>query len=264
VAIHALELKLRADKDRELEGYRHMAFKCLVDELPKALLDLNDFDQSIDPSDDGEKSVKEYRKTMILDLLSSTCACAINPRAGDQLEVQKTALEVLLTPRRAFGLVNWSNTMRQVVMKMPGGKLLVREGGPWFKFRNIYNDSLIHEADALMYLFLCALTLDAGLVQFFLVSPSHIEAVIKLHEEFTRLLEMDRDASAAFPDEACESANVHFDSKRSTLLGVLVKTDGFQTKKTRNIADMEAGNTNKEVTRVSLSLMRDMRSRLHV
>jgi hypothetical protein len=243
------------EKAKERSNAREDAFVILKLHVAPFLSTLKKHDDEIDAGDEESAKVMRDNRLKAVDNLFAACKDVINKHAGDQLESQKKVFMALLTPRQSFGLSTWHSTLRLMIKKLPGGKVFAKKGGPWHSYLSLYYSSLLHEADVLMYLLLVTLTLDHSLVQYFIASPRHCQAVIDIHDLLSwAIVDVDRSECAALPDEDAETRGTNWNQELSDLL------NGFVAPKKKNAEKGDEADDDEERPKLKIgsSLQYDM------
>jgi hypothetical protein len=144
---------------------------------------------------------------------------------------QVNAVGALLAPRQVFGAVTWTNFLKLIVRKLPGGKhyLSIKGYGSWAPYHDVYARSLVHESDVVVYLLLLLLTFDNKLVQQFIGSSKHFGAFLDLQKTITVLLMKDKETIDGL-DEG-EESELH-DEVLSSSLELFTSANNRKDKKT--------------------------------
>ncbi len=249
------------EKAANLSKARDTSFMILKLRLIPFFTELKKHDDDVDAGDEESANVIRANRIKQVDALFAASVDVINKNAGDQLLHQKNLFIALLTPRQSFGLETWHDGLRLLVKKLPGGKVLAKQGGPWQGYISLYYSSLVHEADVVMYLLLITLTLDSSLVQYFIASPKFCQDVIDLHGAISEaVIDVDRSECAALPDEEAERRGVNWNQDLSDLLAEFVTP---KKKKSQESKDAEEGEEVKPQLKMNKSLQMSMRRALN-
>jgi hypothetical protein len=135
----------------------------------------------------------DYRNALIGDLVDSIPVIDIDGVEKVNRQCQIDAISCLFSPRQVLTSLVWKEAMRQVVVKLPGGKINTRgPGGAWLSRRFLYYEQPAHQADVIMYMVLLVLAQDCKLVQYMITGPEHMKDSKKIHKLFLKIVKFDQ------------------------------------------------------------------------